>query len=99
MLYALLEPRGTLVAMGTRYHQDDLYSSILEDPKFSKFIRSAYTDDTHTKVLFPQKFNVEMLDEMRKDVKMGSTMFSAQMLNDPIDPENADFKKSQIHYY
>lgn len=99
MLYALLEPHGTIVAMGTRYHQDDLYSSILEDGKFTQFIRSAYTDVSHTKVLFPQKFTLEMLDEMRKDVKMGSTMFSAQMLNDPIDPENADFKKEQIHYY
>lgn len=99
MLYALLEPRGKMVVIGTRYHQDDLYSQILEDPKFDKFIRTAYTDSTQSEVLYPERFSMESLAEIRKDAKMGSTLFSAQYLNDPIDPENADFRKEQIHYY
>lgn len=99
MLYALLEPTGTLVAVGTRYHQDDLYAQILEDKKFETFIRTAYANDEQTEVLYPERFSVESLAEIRKDTQMGSYKFSAQFMNNPIDPANADFRKEMIRYY
>lgn len=99
MLYALLEPEGRMVVLGTRYHQDDLYAQIMDDPKFDKFIRTAYTDDSQTEVIFPEKFTLEMLQEIRKDTRMGSYKFSAQYLNNPIDPSTADFRRDWIQYY
>lgn len=99
MLYALLEPEGRMIVLGTRYHQDDLYSQILEDVKFDKFIRTAYTDDSQMEVIFPEKFTLEMLNEIRKDTRMGSYKFSAQYLNNPIDPSTADFRREWIQYY
>ena len=99
MLYALLEPMGTMVVMGTRYHQDDLYAQILEDKSFDKFMRTAYKDDYQMDVIYPERFSIESLNAIRSDAQMGSRKFSAQYLNNPIDPENADFKKEMIHYY
>lgn len=99
MLYALLEPNGTLLAMGTRYHQDDLYAQILADKTFDTFVRTAYTDDRQQAVIYPERFSVESLNEIRRDSQMGSRKFSAQYLNNPIDPDNADFRKEQIKYY
>lgn len=96
-LYDLLEPNGTLVFIGTRWHQSDAYGELAEDPSFHTFIRTAYTDQTHTDVIFPQKFSLEKLKDLRH--KKGAYEFSAQYLNNPIDPEAADFKAEWIKHY
>lgn len=99
MLYALLEPTGTMVVMGTRYHQDDLYAQVLDDPSFDKFVRTAYKDEEQTEVIYPERFSMESLQAIRNDAQMGSRKFSAQYLNNPIDPENADFRREMIKFY
>jgi len=96
-LYDLLEPQGRMVFIGTRWHQSDAYADLAEDPSFAKFIRTAYKNDDRTQVLFPQKFSVEKLNDLR--AKKGNYEFSAQYLNNPIDPEAADFRQEQIKFY
>ena len=97
-LFDLLEPDGRIVVIGTRYHQDDLYSRILEENKqhgnWSIFIRSCYNPDGS--VIFPEKFTAQQLEDIKKK---SFYHFSTQYLNDPIDPENADFKANQIIYF
>lgn len=97
-LFDLLEPQGKIVVIGTRYHQDDLYSKILDEndahKNWSVFTRSCYNPDGS--VLFPEKFSHPQLDDIKKK---SFYHFSTQYLNNPIDPENADFKASQIKYY
>lgn len=97
-LFDLLEPQGRIVVIGTRYHQDDLYARILDENKahgnWSTFIRSCYNPDGS--VLFPEKFTHEQLNDIKKK---SFYHFSTQYLNDPIDPENADFKAEQVKYY
>lgn len=97
-LFDLLEPQGKIVVIGTRYHQDDLYARILEENEqhknWSVFIRSCYKADGS--VLFPEKFSFEQLDDIKKK---SFYHFSTQYLNNPIDPENADFRDDQIEYY
>jgi predicted phage terminase large subunit-like protein len=97
-LFDLLEPDGRIVVIGTRYHQDDLYAKILEENaqhhNWSLFIRSCYTSDGS--VLFPEKFTHAQLNDIKKK---SFYHFSTQYLNDPIDPENADFKSNQIKFY
>lgn len=97
-LFDLLEPNGKLVVIGTRYHQDDLYARILEEnathQNWSVFVRSCYNPDGS--ILFPERFTQAQLD----DIKTKSFYhFSTQYLNNPIDPENADFKSDQVKYY
>lgn len=97
-LFDLLEPDGRIVVIGTRYHQDDLYARILEEnsrhKNWSCFIRSCYNSDGS--VLFPEKFTHAQLDDIRKK---SFYHFSTQYLNDPIDPENADFRTEWIKTY
>jgi predicted phage terminase large subunit-like protein len=97
-MFDLLEPDGRLVVIGTRYHQDDLYARILEENKthanWSTFIRSCYNPDGS--VLFPEKFTPAQLDDIKKK---SYYHFSTQYLNDPVDPDNADFKSDWIKTY
>lgn len=97
-LFDLLEPQGKLVVIGTRYHQDDLYARILEEndqhKNWSIFVRSCYNPDGS--ILFPEKFTQAQLDDIKKK---SFYHFSTQYLNNPIDPENADFKASQVKFY
>lgn len=97
-LFDLLEPQGRIVVIGTRYHQDDLYARILDEnalhKNWSVFVRSCYNPDGS--ILFPEKFTQTQLDDIKKK---SFYHFSTQYLNNPIDPENADFKSSQVKYY
>jgi predicted phage terminase large subunit-like protein len=101
----LLEPDGTMVVIGTRWHQDDLYDKLIEENKTAEehagkgpwdmFIRTAYREDGS--VTFPEKFSLEYLDQLR--AAKGPYEFSAQYLNNPIDESAADFKKAWIKKY
>lgn len=102
-LHDLLEPTGRMVVIGTRYHQDDLYSKILEDHKtnggWDIFIKNCWLNhETWKTPIFPEKFTVESLRAIYSKPG-GKYHFSAQYMNDPIDPESADFKDSQIKVY
>lgn len=98
----LLEPGGRMVVIGTRWHQDDLYSDLINDTLFDKLVKTAYTDESRKEVIYPQKFSLEYLDMLRRPKALGGKgayAFAAQYLNNPIDEEAADIKASQIHYY
>lgn len=102
-LHDLLEPQGKMVVIGTRYHQDDLYAKILEDHKdnngWSVFIRNCWLNDDAWKTpIFPEKFTVEGLRSIYNKPG-GKYHFAAQYMNNPIDPESADFRDSQIKHY
>jgi predicted phage terminase large subunit-like protein len=98
-----LEPGGRIVVIGTRWHQDDLYGMLMEPGSgFDVFIRQAYTDETETEVIFPQKFSLEYLNELREPIALGGKgayEFSSQYKNNPIDQEAADFKSEWLRFY
>ncbi len=97
-LFDLLEPDGRIVVIGTRYHQDDLYARIIQENEehgnWSLFIKSCYNPDGT--ILFPEKFTHAQLEDIKKK---SFYHFSTQYLNNPIDPDNADFKREWIRYY
>lgn len=67
-----LEPGGQIVVVGTRWHQDDLYSLLLEPGSgFDVLHRQAYTDESRTAVIFPEKFSLEYLEQLRKPITQG----------------------------
>lgn len=99
-LQALLEPptpndpvRGTMIVIGTRWHWQDLYSYIINNlhDRYLIMKRAAIEDG---KVIFPQKFTHDVLDELRET--MGEWVFSSQYMNEPVDTENATFTQSMI---
>lgn len=95
-LLDLLEPNGTLIIVGTRWHYTDLYGDIIEheSDRFKVMVKKAVDGD---KILFPKKFTKAYLDELRS-VK-GTYEFSAQYLNEPVDSETAHFKQTDLRFF
>lgn len=96
MAYSLLEPHGQIILIGTRYHYADLYGWIIENffDDYKPEIHAVY--DEEGLPIFPSRFSPEVIEDIKR--KQGSYMFSCQYLNNPVDDENAKFKKSNFKY-
>ena len=98
----LLEPTGHILIIGTRWHFADLYGWVLDDPEIKKdfdvMVRQAYVGEWgRGELLFPSKFSWQVLEELKR--QKGSTEFNAQYMNNPIDAEDADFRRIWFKYY
>lgn len=93
-IQSLLEPGGMLIIVGTRWHFDDLYGQILEDEDYQFMIKTCW--DENGLPVFPEKFTMEQLQKLQRPAPhgIGAYDFSCQYLNNPVDDENADFKRS-----
>ncbi len=102
----LLEPHGSLIVIGTRWHDSDLYGWILDATNdvrssYDIMIKRAYEGDLNTEEgfvpLWPGKFTQkDFLIKLREE---GWSHFSSQYLNDPVPEEDATFKRSWFRYY
>lgn len=102
----LLEPDGQLIILGTRWAEGELYGWIM-DPEnevrksFEIMVKKAYTGDLvnnqNLQLLWPDKFDRKEL--MTRLGDKGWYEFSAQYLNNPVPPEDADFKREWFQYY
>lgn len=79
---------------GTRWGLDDLYSLLIDDPFYVKFIRKAILDDGS--LFFPERLNHDTLRRIRDNNFM---VFMSQYQNDPTAAENLDFKKEWLVLY
>lgn len=96
IVLSLLDPNGTLIIIGTRWHDRDLYQHILDHEKdFQIIIKKAIQDDGS--LFFPERLSKRYL--ARKRASQGSHLYSMQYQNEVVDDETAVFKKSQIKYY
>ena len=94
LLFSLLEPDGVILAIGTRWHYEDLYSMILEEfPEFVHRIKSAVTGGRDGGLYFPQRLTKEFLDDQVR--RLGRDFFNSQYLNDPApEDEHSKFQKT-----
>lgn len=97
LILSLPDPGSTLVIIGTRYHYNDLYGHIIaEEPEYwDILVRKATSDEGE--LYFPSRLTKEMLFKLKKS--QGSSHFSNQYQNEPIDSETALFRLDWIHYY
>ena len=100
----LLEPHGELIVIGTRWHYDDLYGWIMSKDNdlrgsFDVMVKQAVEngDIENGMVLFPDKYSRSYLRKLRTE--KGSSEFSSQYLNNPVDEETATFKRTWFRYY
>jgi hypothetical protein len=101
-LLSILEPNGTLVVIGTRWHWDDAYGRILEadkersrqglDPEWNSLIRSCYLPDGS--LYFPEELTVSFLDDKRR---RNASTYAANFLNQPIADEDRTFTDIERH--
>jgi predicted phage terminase large subunit-like protein len=109
----LLEPGGTLIEVGTRWHLDDTFSEVFEKEReyYDVMIRKVIENG---KIIFPRKFNLafdkkkkvwdkstapcmDFIDHLRAGTT--SAEFAAQYMNNPIDEANQLFKPDYFKYY
>jgi len=108
----LLEQKGEMITVGTRWHQDDVYQHIIDNEKqyYNIMIRKVIENG---KIIFPHKFQAKFSPIVKDWVyseipctdyieylkrSKGSDFFS-QYMNDPIDEENQLFKKAYFRYW
>jgi predicted phage terminase large subunit-like protein len=113
-LLDLLEPQGTLIVIGTRWHDDDLYGLLMDKNniqarEFDTFIRHAITDmrlgredGGHYKI---ESGNVLWPEKYSLKAlsallnEKGIYEFQCQYQNSVTDDENAVFHKQWFHEY
>lgn len=102
----LLEPKGQLIVVGTRWHDMDLYGWILNPDNdiisaYDVMIKQAYQGNLLTgedlEVLWPGKFGQKGLKKLLQE--QGWYHFSSQYMNDPVPEEDAEFKRTYFRYW
>jgi predicted phage terminase large subunit-like protein len=93
--FALGTRGGRRRFIGTRYHFNDTYRTLIQRGTVSPRMFPATDDGTPTGK--PVFLTQEQLDQKRRD--MGPYTFSAQMLQNPIADSSQGFNKSWIKYY
>lgn len=101
VLLTTLFPWGAVLAIGTRWSYDDLYSHLIED--WQNEVLQAITNEAEyvkgnsAKVLWKRHWPIKRLEEKRKD--LGSIIFNCQYQNDPSGTEGAILKADWLHKY
>jgi len=77
-----LVPGGSMIVIGTRWAEGDLYQQLIEDKKWPSLVRGAIKHDAKGKpeALWPEMWPLDKLESERRD--MGSAMFACSYLND-----------------
>ena len=101
-LTSILEPNGTLVVIGTRWHWDDAYGRIIAseadrkrsglEPEWCILNRSCYLPDGG--LYFPERLTEDFLEKKRR---RNATLFAANFLNQPIADEDRTFTNIDAH--
>ncbi len=99
-----LVPGGSMIVIGTRWAEGDLYQQLIEDKKWPSMVKGAiYYDPADTehrkpKALWPEMWPLDKLEQERRD--MGSAMFACSYLNDISGLMAGNiFKNSWFQYY
>jgi len=103
-LQSMLDPRGTLMVTGTRWHVDDAFGRIIKDDekrvsdggkeRYKKFIRSCW--DGPQGLFFPVGQGFDFLESMRNR-KGGARRFASNYENKPVADEDRVFDISNVN--
>ncbi len=91
-----LMPNGAIILIMTRWSDKDLAGRILAQ-EAEKWDIVSLPAIENNEALWPEKYSVHDLEEIKKSI--GPIEFSCLYQQQPIDLENAEFKKSWFRYY
>ena len=85
----IVEPFGSMIISGTRYHDEDIYGIIKKDSSFKVFEYPAVMPDG--RILSPDRFSFEKLDSIRRSI--GSIVFTREYLCVPMSNDTSIFPR------
>lgn len=91
---SLLEPTGFMTVIGTRWDYLDLYQYLIDNERHRFCVYAQQAEKPNGELLFPERLTAQFLKEQR--MSQGSSIYSMQYQNLPIDDETATFKYSQM---
>ena len=96
-LFPVLEPHGFVIFIGTRWHYDDLYNDLLENPDFDREVLKAVINEEKKEVLWSERWSYDKLMEIKRNA--GSIIFNCQYQNDPSGMKGRIFNVDWFKYY
>jgi len=94
-LMPMLEPEGKILSIGTRWHEDDIHRYLKETSKYKHRRYKAILDDEKERVLWPERFNYEKLQDIKRSI--GSVGFELQYQNNIISSGDSPIKMEWVH--
>lgn len=99
-LFSLMDDPGhdTIDLVGTRWAFYDVYTYFMErfGDKLARFIRAAIEDG---EPIWPERFSLETLADIRNDPHMGEYNFSCQYMNNPRNTEVQNFNVKDLKFW
>lgn len=90
-----LAPGGSVIVLGTRWAEGDLYEQLINEKKWPTFVRSAIEDG---QALWPELWPLERLEQERE--AMGSALFACSYLNDVSGLQAGNvFRREWFRYF
>lgn len=89
----MLVPDGIIWALGTRWHEDDLYATFASQFGWPVHLRKAIDND---QALWPEYWSIELLRAKRTE--LGSAIFDLQYQNDPSGMGGNIFNRKWFQY-
>ena len=100
-LLPTLEPHGEIHILGTKYHYNDLYGTLVGNekepgPYYDYFIKSPAIQDDGT-ALWPDKFPLQKLEAIKKEA--GTVIFNMQYQQNAEMMKGNMFRPEWLRYY
>ena len=98
-LMPMLEPEGKILSIGTKWHQNDIHAYLQGISSYVCKVYKAIIEDPselnpNGKVLWPERWSYEKLNQIRKEY--GNTTFMMQYQNEYISDEDSPIKYDWI---
>ena len=90
-----LAPGASVIAIGTRWHENDLLGTFIDSGEWEVVHLPAISDDGLA--LWPERFPIEALRAIERDI--GQREFSAQYQGRPAPATGAFYQAQWLHYY
>lgn len=101
-LISIIEPKGFILIVGTRWHLADLYGSLIENndklsDKFKYHIEISSATDKDGNPNYPTILPLDVLESLK--IEKGQIEYASQYENNPLGAGTQIFSMERMHFY